>query len=75
MTDRSTGERQEDGAAAGNGSAAVATALRPDFNGATAGKHVRIDGSTRHTASFYPSWEVNIDRQNDNTLPVVYEIS
>ena len=39
------GERQ-DGAATGNGSAAVATLLPPDFHGATAGKHARIDGST-----------------------------
>ena len=69
-----TGERQ-DGAAAGNGSAAVTTLLPPDFNGATAGKHTRIGGSTWHTASFYPSWEVNMDRQNDNSLPVVYKIA
>ena len=68
------GERQ-DGAAAGNGSAAVATLLQPDFHGATAGKHARINGSTWHTASFYPSWAVNIDRQNHNSLPVVYKIS
>ena len=39
------GERQ-DGAAAGNGSAAVATLLPPDFNGTTAGKHAGVDGST-----------------------------
>ena len=39
------GERQ-DGAAAGNGSAAVATLLAPDFNGNTAGKYARVDGST-----------------------------
>ena len=69
-----TGERQ-DGAAAGNGSAAVATLLPPDFHGATAGKHARIDGSTWHTASSYPNWEVNIDRQNDKSLLVVYKIS
>ena len=49
-----TGERQ-DGAAAGNGSAAVATLLPPDLNGTTAGKHARIDGSAWHTVSFYPS--------------------
>ena len=46
-----------------------------DFHGATAGKHAPIDGSTWHTASFYPSWEVNIDRQNDKSLLVVYNIS
>ena len=70
----STGERQN-GAAPGNGSAAVTTLLPPDFNGATAGKHARIGGSTWHTASFYPSWEVNMDRQSDNSLPVVYKIA
>ena len=69
-----TGERQ-DGAAAGNGSAAVTTLLPPDFHGATAGKHAPMDGSTWHTASFYPSWEVSIDRQNDRSLFVGYNIS
>ena len=63
-----TGERQD-------GAAAVATLLPPDLNGATAGKHARIDGSAWHTASFYPSWEVNIYRPNDTSLPVVYKIS
>ena len=33
----------QDGATAGNDSAAVATLLPPDFNGATAGKHAPID--------------------------------
>ena len=69
-----TGERH-DGAAPGNGSATVTTLLPPDFHGATAGKHARIDGSAWHTASFYPSWEVNIDWLSDNSLPVVYKIS
>ena len=58
-----------------NGSTTVETLLPPDFNGTTAGKHARVDGSTWHTASFYPSWEVNIDRHNDNCLPVVYKMS
>ena len=68
-----TGERPDD-AAAGNGSAAVATVLLPDFNDTTAGKHARVDGSTWHTTSFHPSWGVNIDRHNDNCLPVVYKM-
>ena len=38
----STGERL-DGSAAGNGSAAVATLLLPDFNGTTAAKHAQFD--------------------------------
>ena len=45
VTGWSTGERQ-DGAAAGNGFATVATLLPPDFNGTTAGKHARVDEST-----------------------------
>ena len=67
-----TGKRQ-DGAAAGNGSAVVAMSLPPDFNGTTAAKHAQVDGSTWHTGSFHPSWGVNIDRHNDNCLPVFYK--
>ena len=66
--------KRQDGPAAGNGSVAVATLLPPDFNGTTAGKHARVDGSTRHTASFDPSWGVHIDRHNDNCLSVVYKM-
>ena len=69
-----TGERQG-GAAAGNGSAAVATLLPPDFNGTIADKHARVDESTWHTASSYPSWEVDVDRDNNNSLSVVYKMS
>ena len=68
------GERR-DGAVAGNGSAAVARLLPPDLNGTTAGKHARVYESTWHTASFSPSWEVNVDRHSDNCLSVVYKMS
>ena len=35
----------------------------------------RANESTWHTAPFYPSREVNIDRHNNNCLPVVYKMS
>ena len=68
-----TGDRQ-DGAAAGNGSVVEAVFLPRDFNGTTAAKHAQVDGSTWHTASFHPSWGVNIDRHNDNCSPVFYKM-
>ena len=46
-----TGETQDD-TAAENGSAAVATLLAREFNGATAGKYARVDGSAWPTVSF-----------------------
>ena len=39
-----------------------------------AGKHARFDGSTWHTASLHPSWEVNINRHSDNCISVVYKM-
>ena len=68
-------QERQDGDAAGERVYRCATLLPLDFNCTTAGKHTRVCELTWHTPSFYLSWEVNIDRHNDNYLPVVNKMS